>query len=74
MPRLAKIAPADWDPRLRAALGLVRLRDFALRAGRCPFCGPTLFVKLRDDKAACKKLDVEMKVWMAARPSRKLVE
>lgn len=32
------------------------------------------FVKLRDDKGACKKLDAEMKAWMAARPSRKLIE
>ena len=32
------------------------------------------FVKLRDDKAACKKLDAEMKAWMSARPSRKLTE
>ena len=30
------------------------------------------FVKLRDDKAACKKLDAEMKAWMSTRPSRKL--
>ena len=32
------------------------------------------FCKLRDDEAACKALGDEMKVWMAARPSRKLVE
>ncbi len=32
------------------------------------------FAKLRDDKAKCKILDTEMKSWMSARPSRKLVE
>ena len=32
------------------------------------------FAKLRDDKGACKKLDAEMKAWMSARPSRKLIE
>jgi hypothetical protein len=32
------------------------------------------FAKLRDDAKACKKLDAEMKAWMSARPSRKLIE
>jgi hypothetical protein len=32
------------------------------------------FCKLRDDEKACKALGGEMKSWMAARPSRKLVE
>jgi len=32
----------------------------------------TTFCKLRDDSVACKALGVEMKAWMATRPSRKL--
>jgi len=32
------------------------------------------FVQLRNDPAHCKTLEAEMKAWMAARPSRKLVE
>jgi hypothetical protein len=31
------------------------------------------FCKLRDDEKACKELDAEMKAWMSARPSRKLI-
>ena len=32
------------------------------------------FCKLRDDDVACRALGAEMKVWMSARPSRKLSE
>jgi SAM-dependent methyltransferase len=33
--------------RLHAGLSLLRLREFALTPRRCPFCGPSLFVRLR---------------------------
>jgi SAM-dependent methyltransferase len=35
--------------RLRSGLALLRPAEFALAAGRCPFCGPTLFLRLRRD-------------------------
>jgi SAM-dependent methyltransferase len=33
--------------RLRSGLALLRPRDLAVRFDRCPYCGPTLFVRLR---------------------------
>jgi SAM-dependent methyltransferase len=36
--------------RLRAALALIRPREIAVSVGRCPFCGPTMFVRLRNDE------------------------
>jgi SAM-dependent methyltransferase len=36
--------------RLRAALALIRLREFAMTMARCPFCGPTLIVRLHNDE------------------------
>lgn len=42
--------------RLRKALAQARPREFALRAARCPFCGPTLMVKLRNDEIAVRCL------------------
>ena len=36
--------------RPRAAFALIRVREFAVSAGRCPFCGPTIFVRLRNDE------------------------
>ena len=36
--------------RLRAAFALFRAREFAVSPGRCPFCGPTMIVRLRDDE------------------------
>ena len=33
--------------RLRSGLALLRPREMAVRFGRCPYCGPTLFVRLR---------------------------
>ncbi|HKE48454.1 MAG TPA: class I SAM-dependent methyltransferase [Rhodanobacteraceae bacterium] len=32
--------------RISAGLKLLRLREFAVKAFRCPFCGPSLFVRL----------------------------
>jgi SAM-dependent methyltransferase len=29
---------------------MLRSRDFALRVARCPFCGPTIVVRLRDEE------------------------
>jgi SAM-dependent methyltransferase len=39
---------ATWAARARLALHLLKMSEFAVAAGRCPFCGPTLFVKLND--------------------------
>jgi SAM-dependent methyltransferase len=36
--------------RLHAALALIRVREFAMTIAQCPFCGPTLIVRLRDDE------------------------
>lgn len=36
--------------RLRGALALIRPREFAISVGRCPFCGPTIIVRLRNDE------------------------
>jgi len=33
--------------RLRSGLALLRPREMAVRVDRCPYCGPTLFVRLR---------------------------
>jgi len=35
--------------RLRSGLALLKPAEFAARLGACPFCGPTLFVRLRRD-------------------------
>jgi SAM-dependent methyltransferase len=36
--------------RLRAALALIRPREIAVSVRRCPFCGPTIIVRLRNDE------------------------
>ena len=33
--------------RLRSGLALLRPTEFAMTAGRCPYCGPTLYLRLR---------------------------
>jgi SAM-dependent methyltransferase len=40
--------------RVRSVLSLLRVRKFALTSARCPFCGPTLIVKLRDDEVGVR--------------------
>lgn len=35
--------------RLKSGFSLLRPRELAVRFGRCPYCGPTLFVRLRRD-------------------------
>lgn len=35
--------------RLRTGLALLKPSELALAPGRCPYCGPTLFVRLRDE-------------------------
>ena len=41
---------------LRAGLREIRPSMLRLRAARCPFCGPTLIVRLRDDETAVRCL------------------
>lgn len=36
--------------RWRAAFALLRGREFALKTRRCPFCGPSVIVRLRNDE------------------------
>ena len=38
-----------WIRRLRSALALLRPRWFAAAIARCPFCGPSLFVRLNGE-------------------------
>ena len=38
----------QFAARLRSALAQVRPREFALASGRCPFCGPSAFLRLRN--------------------------
>lgn len=40
---------ARWFRRTRTALTLVQMSHLAVKSGRCPFCGPTLFVRLNAD-------------------------
>ncbi len=40
--------------RLRAAFALFRAREFAVTMARCPFCGPTAIVRLRNDEIAVR--------------------
>ena len=35
--------------RLRSGLAQLRVSEFAMKASRCPYCGPTVFVRLRRD-------------------------
>lgn len=45
-------AGATWSAlvlRARVGLSMLQWRALRLRAGRCPLCGPTLFVKLAED-------------------------
>ena len=44
-----------WTRRLRPALSLLRLRHFRVAIARCPFCGPSVFVRLnrRDYGVRC---------------------
>ncbi len=39
---------------LAAGLSQLRLREFAMRRGRCPFCGPSVFVRLNADEAGLR--------------------
>lgn len=40
--------------RLRAGLALLEPAQFALRAGRCPFCGPSLLLRLSDSDSGVR--------------------
>lgn len=40
--------------RLRKGLGSLQWREFALAASRCPFCGPSLFVRLHRNDAGVR--------------------
>jgi SAM-dependent methyltransferase len=42
--------------RLSSALALVRIRELALAAERCPFCGPSLALRLRADEIGVRCL------------------
>ena len=42
--------------RARVAIGMLDAREFALKAARCPFCGPSLFVRLNADESGVRCL------------------
>lgn len=42
--------------RLRTGLAMLQAREFGLRLARCPFCGPTLFVRLDATEAGVRCL------------------
>jgi SAM-dependent methyltransferase len=42
--------------RLRAGLDMLEWRELRLRGGRCPLCGPTIFVKLQRDQLGVRCL------------------
>src|SRR4051812_12478971 len=42
--------------KLRSMLAMVRPREFALARRICPFCGPGLIARLRDDEIAVRCL------------------
>jgi len=42
--------------RLRAALAALQWRDFALATARCPFCGPSIFVRINRDETGVRCL------------------
>ena len=42
--------------RVRVAIGMLDARKFALKAARCPFCGPSLFVRLNAGESGVRCL------------------
>lgn len=40
--------------RLRAGLAMLRWREFAARPGQCPFCGPTVLLRLRREETGVR--------------------
>lgn len=42
--------------RVRAGMALSKPRELAVAAGRCPFCGPTVFVRLRREETGVRCL------------------
>lgn len=51
---------------------MLQLRDFSLRPGQCPFCGPSLFVRLNRDDAGlrcvrCAASTVHLSIGLAVR-------
>lgn len=44
----------DWAGRLHAGIALLNPREFALALARCPYCGPSVFVRLRRDETGVR--------------------
>lgn len=49
--------------RLRTGFSVLKPGSLALRAARCPFCGPSLFVRLNDSEAGVRCEDVQALTW-----------
>jgi SAM-dependent methyltransferase len=62
-----------WLARARTGLSQLRIAEFAAAFGRCPFCGPTLFVRLNVMSglrcARCSAGSVQMSIGWAIRES-----
>ncbi|GAA0718819.1 class I SAM-dependent methyltransferase [Dokdonella soli] len=43
-----------WVSRLRAGIALLKPREFALAAAPCPYCGPSLFVRLQREETGVR--------------------
>ena len=43
-----------WSSRVRAGVALLNPREFALALARCPYCGPSVFVRLRREETGVR--------------------
>ena len=53
---MRRATPVRELARLTRALALLRLRDFAVARHDCPFCGPALVVRLRNEETGVRCL------------------
>ena len=44
----------EWPSRVRAGIALLSPREFALTTARCPYCGPSVFVRLRREETGVR--------------------
>ena len=66
------LRPRDLAIRIRNAWAWMRLRKFAMTTGSCPFCGPSGFLRLREDPVGvrcirCRATAVHMSLGLALR-------
>ena len=44
----------EWPGRVRAGIALLNPHEFALTVARCPYCGPSVFVRLRREETGVR--------------------